>query len=141
MTDLIRVTEWDATVRPFVGSAAGKRILDPINRKPATPGKTVDSSITWGQASNFEIIERKQPEVAVRGVGGIEFIKGTTPTTPPEDPPAEVTYKFTETGRKTTKVRVENPSDATQYVMVERIDEITFVGEDKIFRRFILNWR
>lgn len=37
-------------------------------------------------------------------------------------------YQLTETSRDTTTVRVENPNDSSQYVMVKRIQSITFDG-------------
>lgn len=56
-----------------------------------------------------------------------------------EDDP-QVTYTYTEVNRKTETVRVENPDDSDQYVMVERITEITFKSShDKFLRKFVLN--
>lgn len=38
----------------------------------------------------------------------------------------DVKKAFKQTGKKTTDVRVENPDDSSQFVVVKRIDEITF---------------
>ena len=50
------------------------------------------------------------------------------------------TKAYTEKSRKTTDVRVENPDDKSQYVIVERINEIEFSGNDGCSHKFTLNW-
>lgn len=54
------------------------------------------------------------------------------------DPPPDV-IEYNETERNTDKIRVENPDDSEQYVMVERINDITFQGPDEKLYKFILN--
>jgi len=39
--------------------------------------------------------------------------------------------KYTELSRKTKKVRVENPDDASQFVEINRVQEITLGQEDE----------
>ncbi len=53
----------------------------------------------------------------------------------PEDKPVEQavevpTLEFEEYERNVTNVRVENPADSDQFVVVERINDITFLGPD-----------
>lgn len=52
-----------------------------------------------------------------------------------------INYKqlHNEVSRKTTVARVTNPEDPNQYVDVERIDEITFNGNDGVQQRFVFN--
>jgi hypothetical protein len=55
-----------------------------------------------------------------------------------QDPPEKETLVFEEqpTLRKTEDVRVENPDDPEQYVIVQRITSWTVQGPDGICRQF-----
>lgn len=59
-------------------------------------------------------------------------------TTQPENA-GNVTKTYEEVSRVTSVIRVENPNDSFQYVDVERIEEITFRGEDGNDYKFILD--
>ena len=125
-----RLIGWETTQRLFAVSGAGDRLLQQIVKKRNKPGESTDATIVWGQASNFDILQDIMP--------GLQLLGGTpSPGTP--DPAAGQTLTFTETARTTTDVRVENPSDSSQFVIVRRIETITFLGEDHLYRKFILN--
>lgn len=62
--------------------------------------------ITWGSAGDAPETKQVGIKVTVKGV--------------------DVQKPYSEKSRKTTDIRVENPNDSSQYVMVRRIDEIKF---------------
>ncbi len=105
-------------------------IIDRLRAFRATPGAEDEADIRWG-AAGFEQFESS-------GLQQENF--SVTIQDPEEDepPPEKVTLEFTEIKRNVTPVRVENPDDPEQFVMVERIDDITFDGPDGIDRKFIL---
>lgn len=131
-----RLHEWEFFVRPFVDPAAGQRLLDRLKAKRRKPGAEAEASITWGQASQFETV-KGYPDVYLRTSGDQpqQQDDGTTSNEP--DVPQTRTY--TELGRTVETVRVENPDDSTQYVMVDRIKSITFSAPDGTPVRFVLN--
>lgn len=122
-------------VRPFVyDSPLSKQAV--ARRTNTTPDD--DATLTWGntQAFNFKQL----------GIN-IEIVNDDNPN---EDEPvageAEKYYDFQEFSRETEDVRVENPSDAEQYVIVQRITEIVFRGppegphhETQTFWRFTID--
>lgn len=62
----------------------------------------------------------------VPGGGGFT-VKDPEDDEEPEDPPQ---FTWTEQSRKTKKIRVENPDDSEQYVIVERIEEMMMTAPD-----------
>lgn len=100
------------------------------------PEEKAEAEIIWGKPSKFQITEPDQPEeinyttiVNTGGGGGVI----DTPLG------AELLY-YDEYQRKEEEVRVENPDDPAQYVIVARCQWIVFKGrEDGIFRAFIFN--
>ena len=101
----------------------------PPRRRPA--GASGDAVLRWGRPSDFQFAS-----TAVRRV----FVTQPAYDTLPEDDDiAEVELLFTETARVTTTVRIENPSDSSQFVDVEVIDRISFVGPDGVVRTFVLS--
>ena len=99
----------------------------PPRRRPA--GASGDAILRWGRPSDFQFAS-----TAVRRV----FVTQPAFDTLPEDD-EQVELLFTETARVTTTVRIENPSDSSQFVDVERIDRISFVGPDGVVRTFVLS--
>lgn len=80
------------------------------------------SEIRWGKASSFQWSVTNPP--STNGGGSVSFPDG-------DDEEAELgpkTLEFDETARTVENIRVENPSDSAQYVIVQRINEITFRG-------------
>ncbi len=105
--------------RPF-----GPTSPSPPRRRPE--GATGDAVIRWGRASNFPVSAKPNITTVV-----------SFPTAP-VDEEEDLGLIFTETERQTTTVRIENPLDSTQFVDVERIDQITFLGPDGLARTFVL---
>ncbi len=95
----------------------------PPRRRPE--GATGDAIIRWGRASNFPVSAKTTLRTVVNW-----------PTAPEDE--EDLGLIFTETERQTTTVRIENPLDSTQFVEVERIDQITFLGPDGLARTFVL---
>lgn len=118
-------------VRPFTDRQR-KQLLDRLLAKRNAPGEEQEAELIWGQASDFNVIDPPR----------LPGFRVNNPDTPPEDLPPELQeIEYNEVDRETTMVRVENPNDSEQYVMVERIDTITFdSSSDNIRRKFILNW-
>lgn len=82
-----------------------------------------ESEIRWGKASSFQWSVTNPPAT---GGGGFTVNPGGDDEEEPE--PGPKTLEFDETARSTENIRVENPSDSEQYVIVQRINDITFRG-------------
>lgn len=115
----------EVLVRPF---QASDRILARRRPKEVEP-ENEDATITWGRAANFNL-------TATDSFTTIIINDGDEPDEPEEPPSALV---WTETYRATEDVRVENPDDSEQYVVVQRIREIWFVGPDGLTYIYRLN--
>ena len=94
--------------------------------RPVSGEEEGEAIIRWGAKASFNI----QIDDAT-GIS-INLEEGQDP------PPEKKTIEFTELERETDEVRVENPDDPEQFVMVARITSITFDGPDGICRRFNL---
>lgn len=79
-----------------------------------------EAEIRWGKASNFQWSVSNPP--ATNG-GGFTVRPGDEDD---ETPPVASTLEFEEVHRTTENIRVENPSDSEQYVIVQRINDITW---------------
>jgi hypothetical protein len=86
------------------------------------------AEIRWGKASNLEAVT---PTLTV-----IFPDDSDTPDDPSQQEPPP--FQYEETWRQVSKIKVANPDDADQYVMVERVEKIIFRGEDG--RRIQLNF-
>lgn len=90
-------------------------------------GEGAEAEAIWGKASNFSVLD-----VTEKDDGGVAVIVNW----PKDDTSLDgfevdvPTLEFEEFHRTVTVVRIENPDDSDQYVMVERIDDITFKGPD-----------
>ena len=102
----------------------GPTATSPPRRRPE--GATGDAVLRWGRASNFPVSAKRTLTTIVNW------------PTQPEDEEEDLGLVYTETERITTTVRVENPDDDEQFVDVERIDQITFLGPDGVPRTFVL---
>lgn len=112
--------EW--AIRPFAGrDAAIQRLVD--RRPPEADGSA--ANIRWGKPSGFGF-----------SPGGFGIVTTTViyPTPDPDDPdsvPEDITLDFTEVSREETdEIRIENPDDEDQYVMVKDVTVIVFEGPD-----------
>lgn len=107
----------EAVVRPFVSREPlrSQRIIT-SSKKAAVPQTSV---VTWGAAGTLPSpVESDADQPAIP-------ISVTTQT-------KKVTDKNVEKSRETEKVRIENPDDPAQYVMVDRPKKVTFNKVDPV---------
>jgi hypothetical protein len=111
-------------VRSFVD--IDSQPINRIFRRPDPTPETPETLITWGASSQFVF----PPQVTSAGTPGSGAISYNWPTynynNGEEDPVLEERY-WTEVSRITSPKRVENPEDAEQYVIIDRIDEMVMV--------------
>lgn len=120
---------WEQAIRPFVTvESAGPQVL-PQKRKLF--GEEAEACITWGAASRFLRSDKTEPS---RSSGF-----STTISDKEEDEEEEPVRLYQEIRRTVSVIRVENPSDASQFVDVERIETIDFTAPDGGTVRFVLN--
>ena len=127
-----------------------QRILDRIVLERPLPSDA-EANIRWGDSSDFDLVSGSGNQVPTQPT--ITIIIPPDPECDPDDqqvidwgcaslspdacgPQVEV-YKLTEICRNTEDVRVENPNDSDQYVIVQRIKQIYF--EDSQGRYFSFN--
>lgn len=91
----------ETIVRPFVTESFGSRALVPVG--PVGPTKP-NIVVSWGNASALQA-----KAIGVKDLNSGKF--------------------WTEQDRKTTRVRVHNPDDPTQFVDLDRIDELHMQDE------------
>jgi hypothetical protein len=116
--------------RPWI---PGDRILAIRARRKAQEEDTTDDSlIRWGRPSEYGSPTQTKEESR----SGVRIVNSNPKKDPDANKPPRV---YTEIERETETVRVTNPSDATQYVDVQRIKSILFRGPDGIDVRFNLN--
>lgn len=112
-------------VRPFIPVLSFSTPRVPPEPIPEQP----EAFIEWGGPSVFSY-EDSFRALATSGIGFHV-----------DDPGDQgiPTVTYTETGRLTTDKRIENPEDADQFVIVQRIDRIAFQGPGGGQVEFILN--
>ena len=93
------------------------------NPRPAEAAEQ-ESEIRWGKPSSFQWSVSNPPPT--RG-GGVN-VNPSPGGDDEEDEPGPKTLEFEETERSVEDIRVENPSDSDQYVIVQRINDITFLA-------------
>jgi hypothetical protein len=91
----------ETIVRPFVAEPFGGRSLVPVG--PAGPGKP-NIVVSWGNPSTLQA-----KAIGVKDLNTGKF--------------------WTEQDRKTSRIRVHNPSDSSQFVDIDRIDSIHLQDE------------
>lgn len=120
------------TVTPITDPAAGDALLKRLLARKELPADDAEASIRWGKTSRFNLIEpeaRGQPSVTV-----------IWPDDEDEEEEEEAPpLQYDEVSREVSVIRVENPTDSEQYVMVERIESIIFRGPDGVQHQFNLN--
>lgn len=103
----------ERVVRPFVADA-------PARRTPrAEPAQDADEALLEWTASmrvNTTVVPGRSWSIV----------------------PKEKDEDHEETDRKVIEERIENPDDPEQYVIVEKIDEVTFTDPTGVSRRYIL---
>ena len=113
--------ETDAAVRGFLSSDpyAQRVIRRLIARRPGPSDS--EASIRWGGPSRFEARAPVFPTVTVNDDDDQDDVNLTVNIP---------VLEFTEDERTEEEVRVENPDDSEQYVIVARATEIIFRGPD-----------
>lgn len=113
-------------VRPSV--VIESHLKDRTPRPVEVPEQAAE--IRWGKASSFQWSVTNPP------AGGSVTVR--LPDDEPEEPvPGPRTLEFDETTRTVQNIRVENPSDSEQYVIVQRINDITFRGPSDFLNALI----
>jgi hypothetical protein len=125
---------FESAVRPFQTIESAPPELPPVRR--LRPGEDTEASICAGAPSRFLRQDLEEP-VKLPERPGIEVIWPDRNDEGANDPEAII---YQEVRREVSVIRVENPSDAAQYVDVERIEKIDFTNlETGRLVRFILN--
>lgn len=118
---------------PVIGftriNEAPERVLqDKLSRVPPE-NQDADAYIRWGQSGSDPTF---QPRI-------ITITPWPNDPTDPTDPTKKI-YTYNEIAREEVEVKVVNPDDDQQYVMVKRLKTVTFSSPDGIDRKFVLNW-
>ena len=124
----VSVGSWpsmEKIVRPFVTVDSAPRPT-PVKRDPL-PGEDTEAYIEWGARSNFIITQLTDPIEQTEPFGGMNF---RLQPDSDKDKPSKKELVLTEYQRTTDKVKVTNPENESNWVMVERITEITFQRSD-----------
>ncbi|QKC83282.1 hypothetical protein [Mesorhizobium sp. NZP2077] len=112
------------------GDGVLKRALSKV--KPDEGG---DAHFRFGKASRFTLTTPDQ-----------QTNPGTTVNWPPDDPADDpkdgiIIDDFDYIDRSVEKIRVENPDDSEQYVIIERILKVMFVDRQTgRYKRFNFDW-
>jgi hypothetical protein len=96
----------------------------PVNRifrRPEPEPEPEFPTLEWGGTSNFTLPPQSQSS------GGNRVIINWPTFGEDSNPEEEFQRTFNEVSRETSRVRVENPDDASQFVIVDRIDKLTMV--------------
>ncbi|RWC25920.1 MAG: hypothetical protein EOS27_27090 [Mesorhizobium sp.] len=145
MTDSLQVTglanPWragrnssGARLGIFDGGNNGADVLKRALAK-VKPDEGGEAHVRWGKASRFTLTTPEQ-----------KTNPGMTVTWPPDDPSDDPEDgiqidDFDYVDRSVEKIRVENPDDAEQYVIVERILKVMFVDRQTgRYKRFNFDW-
>lgn len=111
--------------------------VDEILQRALSARPPVDDSgeadLRWGKKSRFELVDPQQ----VHGLRVRYATNGDGQQT--QEPPPECNVlQFDEVQRGIEEIRIENPEDSQQYVIVERIAFIIFSAPDGMYWRFNL---
>lgn len=104
-----------------VGDNDGERFLARLLARKPSEDQDAEAQVRWGKASDF-----------VQALSGRKFLPSIQIINWPdfpgndEDEEEEPVIDWEEIARTTSDVRVENPDDSDQYVIVQRVETITF---------------
>jgi hypothetical protein len=104
-----------------VGDNDGERFLARLLARKPTEDQDAEAQVRWGKASKF-----------VQALKGEKFLPSIQIINWPDfpgddkDDEEEPVIDWHELARTTSDVRVENPDDSEQYVIVQRVETITF---------------
>lgn len=124
-----------ASIEDITRTGLSEDVLKRLAARRPPVDMSGEADFRFGKPSRFSIVEPEQPtnpSMSVNVGGG-----GDDP--PPEDEGVVILEYDEVSGQRTffEPVRVENPDDAEQYVMVEDTKSILFLGRsDGIYRRF-----
>ncbi|MEK9752502.1 MAG: hypothetical protein VW338_04725 [Rhodospirillaceae bacterium] len=108
-------------VRPFeTGNPYADKLVNRLIARRPGPSDG-EASLRWGGPSRFEARAPEYPTITITGGSDDQDVIDEL------DVP---TLEFEEHERTVSEIRVENPDDPDQYVMVERIETITWRGPD-----------
>lgn len=139
------MTTMESIVRPFVIIES-----DPFNRiAPIVEEPLADAEIVWGDGSRF-IIPPSAYETPQDLIGDWEFpiedveefpegTRFTVVALPSDEFDQQGRRLLIETARLTSQLRVENPDDPEQFVIIERIDKLLMADNEG--RETILEFR
>lgn len=97
------------------------------------PGALAEAVLRWGAKSNFNLTGNEAPtDPSFNVLLPIDYPSDDDLTDPTQ------ALVFTEINRQVSVVRVFNPQDNQQWVDVERIEQISFMGPDNRIRTFVL---
>jgi len=103
------------------GGDAGERFLARLLARKPSEDEDAEAQVRWGKASDF-----------VQALKGEKFLPSIQIINWPDfpgddkDDEEEPVIDWHELARTTSDVRVENPDDSDQYVIVQRVETITF---------------
>ncbi|NEI52723.1 hypothetical protein GR217_34455 [Rhizobium leguminosarum] len=103
------------------GGNAGASFLARLLARKPSEDKDAEAHVRWGKASSFVVQMRGRqflPTISI--VNWPEFPKDK------DDDKEQPVKDWFEISRETSDVRVENPDDSDQYVIVQRVEKITF---------------
>lgn len=106
------------------GFTAAELLLQRLVKQRPADGEESAAEAIWGKPSNFQVADINELGTVNEGTVVVWPDDQGTFVTP------ITTINFEETERTVTTVRVENPDDSDQYVMVKRVETITFKGPD-----------
>lgn len=120
-----KLTMPDKIVKPGLSDEVLQRLA--LMRPPVEPGP---AEIRWGKPAKFQITDPVQPtQPTYTSVTVITGGSSSSPTTPDD---AQL-FVYDEVWRQEDSVRVENPADAEQYVMVARCTTVVFRNREEGF--------
>ncbi|MBX9757203.1 MAG: hypothetical protein K2Y29_00390 [Beijerinckiaceae bacterium] len=133
--------QMERIVRPF-------RLIDSAppaaapTRQPL-PGEEGEAFLAWGDTSRFIRPDLSEPVTSATpfGAPGARYKWEKEEPEDEDDETDDDVSTYREISREVQKIRVQNPNDAEQYVMVERITSIKFSRPSGGSVRFVFNNR
>lgn len=121
------------TIEKITRTGLSEDVLKRLAARRPPVDDSGEADFRFGKPSKFQLVEAEQPTNPIIIVGGGD----DDDAEPPED--GIVILDFDEIDRAffPEKIRIENPDDPEQYVMVQDTQAILFLGRaDGIYRRF-----
>lgn len=133
-----RYTISRGTSRTSIEDITRQGLSEDVLKRLAARRPVVDDSgeadFRFGGPSKFTAVTPAQPTNPSHSV-----IVGGGDDGEDEVPPEAVLLVFNEVQKQTEDVRVENPDDPDQYVIVRRRLWSVFLGPDGVYRQFVYN--